>query len=301
MYKTLDNLSHQIRLLKLLPGQQTSRLETQLLVVSLDSQLAPYEALSYVWGQACDLPDKIMVDGVALNVTWNLYCALRSLRHNDQPRMLWVDAICINQADTSERSRQVRLMSRIFSQATRVVAWIVNYDRGDSPPTPNPAVVAMNLLASDCNIHWSDERLGLPGILGISQLFKTEWWFRVWTVQEAVVAQSLIYVLGKEEITRETIAKVETSYKTHGRRRCCDIDTICNDALLSNTLFTGFQASLHLDNLGSAQKEGSNLFIPLSHITALFRERETQRIRAIKSMPSWGFAEASKPTGWTIL
>ncbi|EJT77131.1 hypothetical protein GGTG_07043 [Gaeumannomyces tritici R3-111a-1] len=180
MYKTLGNFSHRIRLLKLLTGQQTSRLETQLLVVSLNSQLPPYEVLSYVWGQTCDLPGKIMVDGVPLEVTRNLYCALRSLRHNDQPRMLWVDAICINQADISERSRQICLMSRIFSQATH--------------------------------------------------------------------------------------------------RRCCNVNTICNGVLLSDILFAGFWASLYLNHLSSVlqrQKEGSNLFIPLSHITALFRGRDS--------------------------
>ncbi|OAG06026.1 HET-domain-containing protein [Paraphaeosphaeria sporulosa] len=36
---------------------------------------------------------------------------------------LWVDAVCIDQSNTSERTYQVRMMDRIYSEAECVVVW----------------------------------------------------------------------------------------------------------------------------------------------------------------------------------
>jgi hypothetical protein len=37
---------------------------------------------------------------------------------------LWIDAICINQADLDERKQQVQLMRDVYSGASRVVVWL---------------------------------------------------------------------------------------------------------------------------------------------------------------------------------
>lgn len=58
----------------------------------------PYEALSYVWGKEKST-DKIRVDGYPFTVTENLYQALSNLRRSGEDRVLWVDAICINQSN----------------------------------------------------------------------------------------------------------------------------------------------------------------------------------------------------------
>ncbi|KAK1981683.1 heterokaryon incompatibility protein-domain-containing protein [Colletotrichum cereale] len=72
---------------------------------------------------------------VVFLATVNLEAALRHVRsrwaaHRDAPAdgrtgfLLWADAVCINQADTGERSRQVEMMRRIFSSADLVLAWL---------------------------------------------------------------------------------------------------------------------------------------------------------------------------------
>jgi hypothetical protein len=48
-------------------------------------------------------------------VTKNLYSALRHLRLHDKVRVLWIDALCINQSDLAERSHQIPYMGSIFS------------------------------------------------------------------------------------------------------------------------------------------------------------------------------------------
>ncbi|KAK0644344.1 hypothetical protein B0T16DRAFT_460408 [Cercophora newfieldiana] len=47
----------------------------------------------------------------------SLIIALRHLRSAQYPRTLWIDAICINQADEAERVRQVRRMGMIYTLA----------------------------------------------------------------------------------------------------------------------------------------------------------------------------------------
>lgn len=39
-------------------------------------------------------------------------------------RLLWADAVCINQADDAERGSQVGMMGRIYGQAARTLVWL---------------------------------------------------------------------------------------------------------------------------------------------------------------------------------
>jgi hypothetical protein len=91
---------------------------------------AMFEALSYVWGD--DAPfDKISVNDGYIYIRQNLSIALRCLRHASQSRVLWIDAICINQEDLDEKNAQVSLMHKIYSQAQDVVIFL-------NEPTPLP-------------------------------------------------------------------------------------------------------------------------------------------------------------------
>src|ERR1700734_440434 len=99
------------RLLKILPAT-----ELKFELIHIEIAKAPaYVALSYVWG-APIFDHVITVDGHPFAVTGNLHAALasQSSRIRDEGNHLWVDAICINQEDISERSSQVSLMSRIY-------------------------------------------------------------------------------------------------------------------------------------------------------------------------------------------
>jgi hypothetical protein len=63
------------------------------------------------------------VNGQHFLIRKNLFNALLHLRLK-RPRALWIDAICINQADIQERNAQVSLMAFIYRRATRVVVWL---------------------------------------------------------------------------------------------------------------------------------------------------------------------------------
>lgn len=95
-YGKLDNTKQEIRLLFLQPA---SRLDDPIIadlkVVSLHEQ-PKYEAISYCWGDASETRD-IQIQGCKATVTASLFGALRRLRFPEKPRILWADAICINQ------------------------------------------------------------------------------------------------------------------------------------------------------------------------------------------------------------
>ncbi|OBS22634.1 hypothetical protein FPOA_08967 [Fusarium poae] len=131
-YKQLEQGLSQIRLLHLLP-QRTRHLqlsapwyscvglECTFETVDLASA-PPYEALSYTWGEE-DASVRIHLNGKEFLVRPNLAYALAALRVSE-PRVLWVDALCINQQDTTERNHQVGMMGGIFRRAERVLVWL---------------------------------------------------------------------------------------------------------------------------------------------------------------------------------
>ncbi len=82
-----------------------------------------YTALSYCWGDATSL-SPIYVNNKVLGITGNLHAALYYMRSPSQLRTFWVDSICINQSDKSEKSRQVAIMKEIFEGAEKVMAWL---------------------------------------------------------------------------------------------------------------------------------------------------------------------------------
>ena len=107
--------NNEIRLLALLPGRFNDPIRCTLSHVSLDDEPV-YEALSYTWG-AATRSHTLICDGKLLPVTSNLFEGLRRLRRIRAVRVVWADAVCINQADVGERNQQVLLMSKIYRQA----------------------------------------------------------------------------------------------------------------------------------------------------------------------------------------
>ena len=130
LYTTLDHSKHEIRVVRLLPGLDSSPVRCCLKVVFLEEQ-PRYEALSYVWGTCKENVD-ISMNNAVLPVTQNLHAALTSLRFPYSERVLWVDALCINQEDRDERSSQVSIMGHIFREAHRVLVWLGDSDTSAS-------------------------------------------------------------------------------------------------------------------------------------------------------------------------
>ena len=111
-----------------------------------------YHALSYTWGSNV-LDHRItVVSGESqqtLPITENAHTALRHIRHSNSVRLLWVDAICINQQDVEERNDQVARMADIYKSAEKVIVWL-----GPEEDDSNLAIDGLKLLSSKIEIHW---------------------------------------------------------------------------------------------------------------------------------------------------
>jgi hypothetical protein len=106
-----------------------------------------------------------------MTVGLNLCQALEALRLADVNRTLWIDALCINQADNAEKAVQVTLMGMIYSKAKRVAVWL-------GPPSSD-SHLAMTSLGGLRKIK------DLQNISGetnkaIGNLFSRPWFGRVW-------------------------------------------------------------------------------------------------------------------------
>lgn len=138
-YKPLkEGIDAQIRVLILLSGSK-EELVCQIQHVELSS--AEFVALSYEWGASEKLFSIKVVDDFGeeqgvIPVTNNLHSALCNLRDSKAPqaqlRRLWIDQICINQNDISERSHQVNLMGQIYRNATLVLSYLGPQEPSDS-------------------------------------------------------------------------------------------------------------------------------------------------------------------------
>ncbi|KAK2009000.1 hypothetical protein LZ32DRAFT_631198 [Colletotrichum eremochloae] len=148
-----------IQLLTLHPDDASAKLLCTLQSTSLES--APeYEAVSYAWGSE-GLTDTLTISSspdpktyqAVVSITPNVTSLLQSLRRADGPRVLWIDAICINQADISERNVQVQQMRSIYTRAIRTVIWLGTATEDGSSDL---ALAFLNKMAAyQRYLHWT--------------------------------------------------------------------------------------------------------------------------------------------------
>lgn len=107
IYSPLDPLEGEIRLIHLQPYPSGLRVTCSLHVARLVDVAGQYEALSYEWGPPISEMETISIEEKFFAVRPNLYLALEHLRLQSDIRVLWIDALCIDQADEKERNHQV--------------------------------------------------------------------------------------------------------------------------------------------------------------------------------------------------
>ncbi|KAL6912463.1 hypothetical protein FSST1_010223 [Fusarium sambucinum] len=138
------NCPSSIRILDLLPGPKNGKIKTRLRVVSLNTHPRPYyEALSYTWGQDPPTAPVTINEAHQLLITPNAFAALQSLRFRRKIRTIWIDSICINQENKSEKDIQVPLMGDVYRYAAVVNVWL-----GRTSMNPDPGIRMGSLFDS---------------------------------------------------------------------------------------------------------------------------------------------------------
>ena len=207
------------RVLELLPGILDDPLQCRIQETTW-SDNTKYEALSYVWGPPVD---PMTVEDISsksvLRITENLFHALRILRYNDRPRVLWIDALCINQSDNVEKGHQVKMMGEIYRKAENVVVWLgeeecdeavdlleelgLDYASYGVPDTVNGKPVTFNADT----VAAQQELLFRPGGASLKSFFERPYFERIWVKQEFALAKTLIIHIGHRTLDYERLRK----------------------------------------------------------------------------------------------
>ena len=196
-----------LRLVTLLPGNFDDVIKCELSHAANDAKPPPnYEALSYVWGDPT-YTTSIAVNGSLFHVTANLACALRYLRELDKKRVLWIDAICINQQDNQEKGLHVRAMASIYKHSAKVLVWLgEEKDASESLDHPPP----MSISEVFEGISTIAKRQSIADIIGnnpwerwtpsLLSLLRRPWFQRLWIVQEAAMTVDPMLLCGKHSM-----------------------------------------------------------------------------------------------------
>ena len=188
-----------IRLLTISPGTSQDALHCGLVVVPLASDTA-FEAVSYTWGQR-DLGYLINIDDEyhGFPVGSNLLELLLNLRQTQAPRTVWIDAICINQGDLLERSRQVKMMRKIYSSARQVIIWL-----GPATHQTAPAIHYINSFIGEKQLDV------IPPFVRhtVLDMCRQAYWTRIWIVQEVIAARQITVICGRLALAWRTFERI---------------------------------------------------------------------------------------------
>ena len=212
-FPPIDSSIAQVRLLELHSAPPSSDISFSFQIVNLDKLDLSYEALSYAWrGRHGEEPQKqpIYVDGSPIEVSQSLFEALKQLRSDSGNRFLWIDAICINQADDDEKTWQVNLMRRIYTQCSQCIIWLGLSDTSlHSPEDAHIAADTIAWIAGEGNMppwHQDHRKLGRAAA-AVKSLMSVSWWSRIWTVQEAVLPSRATVYWGPAKLPWELMQR----------------------------------------------------------------------------------------------
>ncbi|KAK4107643.1 hypothetical protein N656DRAFT_802552 [Canariomyces notabilis] len=172
-----------------------------------------------------DKPPQIICSGKRVVVGQNLYDASRNLRRPDSERILWVDALCINQNDPLEKAQQLPRMGSIYEKAESVIIWL-----GEPTKSSSEAISTLRKLNEHFTASlffynesswsvwarqmiyrkfpsmaagdWHRHKTTLAGFnwTAVADVMKNPWFLRVWVYQELRKATSAVVALGNEQM-----------------------------------------------------------------------------------------------------
>lgn len=205
-----------------------------------------YEAISYNWG-SMETTEEILVDGCRKKVTRSVYEILTSYSSLFLPKLLWIDALCIDQKNDMEKSRQVPLMKKIYRNAILTTVILGRSPLPEYQGISNGVLIPYRydgLRSSDAStqMHFQDARLTFDLLkefdilkgnalrgrdmvtyqqfesLKLSKSKRRQWaallkllqhpWFeRVWVIQEVALSAKVRVQYGDEIIDWDTLAE----------------------------------------------------------------------------------------------
>jgi hypothetical protein len=248
--------SRWIRLLILEPRSKR-RFSCHIRAVQLEDAMGKYEAVSYCWegskkqnvDRNADHGESIICNGLPKRLKPNLYSALRELRFQKLSRILWIDALCIDQTNKPECASQVQMMGDIYRNASRVIIWLGSKEPNHSAKAFDAVCQLINNWDTSCSASYNtktrtnqrnEDRLASGHYhfqcLDFVPIFEASWFERRWVLQEAVLAREVIVVVPDATIPWKWIMVASGILRTRYLREliACGIHTnVCNAYLMA--------------------------------------------------------------------
>ncbi|KAK9779621.1 putative Heterokaryon incompatibility protein-domain-containing protein [Seiridium cardinale] len=264
-----------IRVLTLEPGAYDDDIVVHISGVPFDPACPPrYEALSYVWGSE---ENKMTVfvgnrGRSTVTVTKNLDVALRHLRYDHkEPRVMWIDAICIDQKNDQEKGPQVARMGQVFKCAARVLVWLgpeqnhsdlamqlilyigsqilvpwPPFVDGSSPWSLRPSSTAHDKSLADLDAPWPFNFFEFSAVF---HLFSRKWFKRLWIRQEIYSNEGRgIVICGKSQVSWTCMRNVMAVFYIKGGHKAPQWSSTLMDGLRSlifQSPYISLQSSIH--------------------------------------------------------
>lgn len=197
LYAGLDGNKQEFRLIRFVGGSRS--LAWELKPFSIADKVA-WVALSYCWGKAYATKSLKLNDEEFL-VRPNLYSFLVQMASENRRNWFFVDAICINQSDDSEKGSQVALMGQIYRKAQEVIAWVYLEDNEDprimKQMDIEHALRHFQALKRQKTAEGQDldpeERQTFTELVDMTRalVMSSDYWSRLWIVQEILLAKKL--------------------------------------------------------------------------------------------------------------
>lgn len=130
-----------------------------------------------------------------------------------------MDAICINQQDDREKSEQVGLMDKTYSNAKMVSLWL-----GLAPVAKEPLLQGQSPSQEEAKYDewfpYQDEPFECYDQLG--EVLNRPYWSRFWVIQEVVLAREIHYYCGSNVTTSKHLHRISRVRGRGLRRRYSD-------------------------------------------------------------------------------
>ncbi|CAK1366442.1 unnamed protein product [Cercospora beticola] len=169
-----------------------------------------YKAISWAWGDSSKKA-QIVLNNQVVEVSQNAQTLLRRFCFEQQHSPIWLDAICINQADMAERSEQVAIMHHVYKNATQVLVWLGEEDVSIAEAALSSidklVVQCMEVAGADdtsldkffmsgTNARYAERPLPDYDWSALEKLFNNPWFYRLWVVQEVMLGNEPLCYLG---------------------------------------------------------------------------------------------------------
>lgn len=194
-----------------------------------------YVALSYAWGPE-EPTETIIVNDQPVEARSNLVAALEQFRTMDyfkEGGKIWIDALCIDQNNDSEKEVQIGMMGLIYNLAGNIIVWlgpendqsniVIDYlekwstynrvefvemwDSSDPLAATSWRIMAQIQLQASCQRFVKlvfEDYGGLSDMeaLWMYQFFDRPYWHRLWIIQELMMGRAGMPIVCGSRITQ---------------------------------------------------------------------------------------------------